>query len=132
VGLSFTADQVRAYVQGLGLDHRRDEDAKGEVRHEFPEAGVVFVVASRTGRIEAIFLDAPGPRSPLGYRGELPRGLFFSMRRREVLRQMGRPHFKQTRGSMRFDAWEQDRYVLNVHYRPDESIAFLALLPLDD
>jgi hypothetical protein len=33
---------------------------------------------------------------------------------------------------MRFDAWEQDGYVLHVHYRPDESIAFLALLPLDD
>ncbi len=131
VGLSFTSDHVRACVKGLGSYFLRDEDEKGEIWYEFPDAGVVFVVASGTARIETIFLDAPGLRSPLGFRDELPRGLFFSMRRREVRQRLGAPHFRQTQGSMRFDAWEQDGYVLHVHYRPDETIAFVALLPLD-
>lgn len=118
-------------MEGLGSYRLGNEDEEGEIWYQFQEAGVVFVVERRTARIETIFLDAPGPRSPLGFRAELPCGLFFSMRRREVLRRLGAPHFKQTQGSMRFDAWERDGYVLHVHYAPDETIAFVALLPLD-
>jgi hypothetical protein len=132
VGLAFKSDRVQAYVQGLGLGHVEDDEHLGEAWHEFPDAGVVFVVTHYTGLVQTVFLDAPGPRSPLGFRGELPLGVFFSMRRGELRRHLGAPHFKQTRGRMRFDAWEQDAYVLNVHYRPDDSIAFVAFLPLDD
>jgi len=132
VGLAFKNERVQQYVQGLGLAHVEDDDDLDELWYAFPDAGVVFVLARETGMVQTVFLDAPGRRSPLGFRGELPLGLFFSMRRAEVRRHLGAPHFKQTRGRMRFDAWEQDAYVLNVHYRPDDSIAFVALLPLDD
>jgi hypothetical protein len=128
LGLPFTSARIRAVEQELGVKPDIDDEHRGETWYRFSAAGMVIVVEDRGGRIEAIFVDPPGGSSPLGYRGELPMGLLFSMRQGEIKAHLGPPLLERRRGEMRFDSWACEGYTLNVHYRPDGSIAFIALL----